>query len=476
MTWLDRSIERLLSAPVWYRRQSIASAVICLMLGLSTQTSAQHSLKATPTFNSDIAPILYVNCVGCHRPGEIAPMSLLTFTDVRPWARAIKTKILSGAMPPWNADPQFGKFSNQPQLTAAQVDMITSWVDGGSPEGDGSPPRPPTFQDGWAVQMGRPPDAILEAPSEIEVPANGEVPTFTIWSQVPFRFDEFVEALELRPTNRRIVHHASVSLGKLPARTKIGHAPLWPDGPVLNGVRLDGDGRPYVTTLNTEFGYPMLFYVPGGGFLKFPSGVAKRIRAHEDLSWGMHLVTTGQPEKTRMRLGLWFAKKQVIHEALTMTANIRKIVDGTEILTDERGHAQIPTIPPFAPNWRITGLITFPDAATLYALWPHMHLRGKAMRFVLSYPDGRDETLLNVPKYDMYWQVTYVLTTPVKIPAGSTIKAIADYDNSDTNRRNPDPAREVSWGEQSWNEMFNPFLEVSVDKDDLRFEQLLQRN
>jgi hypothetical protein len=322
--------------------------------------------------------------------------------------------------------------------------------------------------------MGRPPDAVLEAPSEIEVPADGEVPTFTIWSRVPFRLDEFVEAMELRPSNRRIVHHASVALGTLPPRTKLGNAALWAGGPVLSGVRLSSDGRPYITTSNTEFGYPMLFYVPGGGFLKLPQGVAKRIRAQEYLSWGMHLVTSGQREKTRMRLGLWFAKKQVAHEALTMTANIKTIADGKEVMLDARGRAKIPNIPPFAANWRITGLITFPDAVTLYALWPHMHLRGKDMRFVLTYPDGRDETLLSVPKYNMYWQVTYILATPAKIPAGSTIKAIADYDNSPANRYNPDPAHEVLWGEQSWNEMFNPFLEVSVDKDDLRFEPLLE--
>jgi hypothetical protein len=267
-----------------------------------------------------------------------------------------------------------------------------------------------------------------------------------------------------------------VSLGTLPPKTKVGSAPLWPNGPSLNGVRLDGDGRPYKTMANSEFGYPLLFYVPGGGFLKLPPSVAKRLREGEYLSWGIHCVTTGKPERVGMRLGLWFARKTVNHEALTMTANIRKFVDGREIPADARGRTTIPNIPPGAPNWTITGEITFPDAVTLYALWPHMHLRGKDMTFVLRYPDGRQETLLSVPKYNFNSQVTYQLAKPLRIPGRSAIVAIAHYDNSAANPQNPDSTQEVTWGEQSWNEMFNPFLELSVDKDDLRFERLSPRS
>jgi mono/diheme cytochrome c family protein len=456
------------------RGTSILSVLIWVVLGVPSGVTAQRPSQAMATFNKDVAPILYEHCVRCHRPNEVAPMSLLTFSDARPWARAMKAKVLAGEMPPWSADPEFGKFSNQPHLTTAQIDTITNWVDGGAPEGDGALPAPPVFNDGWTVQMGRPPDEVLEAPSEFEVPADGDVPTFTVWLKVPFKLDKFVEAMELRPTNRRVLHHASLALGTLPPKTRLGKVSLWTGGPPLDGVRLTSDGRPYITTSNAEFGYPMLFYVPGGGFLRFPQGVAKRIRAGQYLSWGMHLVTTGRPEKTRMRLGLWFARKTVIHEALTMTANIKKFVNGKEIPLDARGRARLPNIPPFAANWSITGVITFPDAVTLYSLWPHMHLRGKDMTFILTYPNGGQETLLRVPKYNMYWQVTYVLTKPIKIPAGSTIAAIADYDNSAANRYNPDPSLEVYWGEQSWNEMFNPFLEVSVDKDDLRFERLLE--
>ncbi len=452
------------------RFASIVGVLAWWGIGLMFPAAGQSSLPATPTFNRDVAPILYSNCVGCHRPGEVAPMSLLTFSDARPWARAIKARVLAREMPPWSADARYGDFSNRPRLTSADVETLGQWVDAGAPEGDGAPPVPPRFPDGWNSQMGRPPDQVLEAPSEVDVPAEGTVPAFTLWLKLPYRYDTFVEAVELRPSNRRVVHHASVSLGALPPLTKLGRAALWSGGPVLDGVRLARDGQPYVTRSAVEFGYPMLFYVPGGGFLKLPPGTAKRMRPGENVSWGMHLVTTGQPERVRMRLGLWLARRAVAHEVLMMTANTKRVVDGREVPMDARGNPIIPNIPAGAENWSITGLITFPNDVTLYALWPHMHLRGKDMTFTLTYPNGREETLLSVPRYDFNWQITYQLAKPLKIPARSTIRAVAHYDNSARNRNNPDPTQEVFWGEQSWNEMFNPFLEVSVDKDDPRFE------
>src|SRR5207248_410055 len=136
--------------------------------------------------NRDVAPILFANCVTCHRPGEVAPMSLLTYQDARPWARDIKTRVLAREMPPWPADPQYGRFRNQPSLTTAQIDTLVSWIDAGAPQGEGTPPAPPTFVEGWTSQMGRPPDAIIEAPLEFELPASGEIPAFSVWMKPPF--------------------------------------------------------------------------------------------------------------------------------------------------------------------------------------------------------------------------------------------------------------------------------------------------
>ncbi len=430
-----------------------------------------------PTFNKDVAPILFSHCVTCHRPGEVAPMSLLTYTDARPYARAMRLKVLAHDMPPWGADPRYGEFRNKPPLLSDdQIKTIVAWVDAGAPQGDTPLPPAPTFPpNDWNTSLKRPPDKIIDAPIDFEVPARGEVPTFTVWVKVPFNDDKFVEALQLLPSNKRVVHHSSLSLGTLPPKTKLGKAALWDGGPVLDGVPINKEGRPYRAMSGDEFGYPLLFYVPGGGFLRFPQGIAKRIKAGQYFSWGMHYVTDGKPEKVHLQLGLWYARGTVTHEAVTYTANAKRIVDGQEVPVDAHGVAHVPPIPPNDGNYTITGIVGFPDDATLYSLWPHMHFRGRDMTFVLTTPNGKQQILLSVPKYDPNWQVTYELAKPIKIPARSTVAAVAHYDNSASNRNNPNPNQEVIWGPQADNEMFLPFLEVSIDKDDLRLEGFDQR-
>lgn len=441
------------------------------MAGLEPVAS-QTPAATAPTFNKDVAPILHAQCVTCHRPGEVAPMSLLTYSEARPWARAIKEKVLSREMPPWYADPTHGNFRNKRALTQVEIDTLTTWIDAGAPEGVGAPPQPPKFQEGWNSVMTRPPDRVLELPFEFEVPAEGDVPTFTIWLKLPFREDTFIEAIEFRPGNRRVLHHSSVTVGGLPPGTRLGKASIWPDGPVLDGIPLLGDGQPFRASFAEEFGTPLFFYVPGGGFQRFPNGIAKRMPANQYLVWGLHYVTTGKPEKDRSRIGLWFSKRGVHHEAFLYTVNQKMSVEGRELPADARGRTILPNIPPRVENWNVTGSLVFKEAVTVYALWPHMHYRGKDMTFVLRYPNGREETLLSVPRYDPNWQISYELAKPLKVPARSIITAVAHYDNSPRNPRNPAPDEEVLWGAQSRNEMFLPFLELSVDDRDLRFERL----
>jgi len=390
-------------------------------------------------------------------------MSLVTFADVRPWARAIKARVLARDMPPWGADVGVGEFRNSRVLSSSELETLVSWVDAGSPEGDGVPPRPPSFPEGWNGSMNRPPDRVLELPIEFTLPASGEIPTFTVWSELPFEADQFVEAIEVRPSNRRVVHHAGISLGDLPARTHIGLGPLWDGGPLSQGVALSDDGRPFRATVGEEFGYPLIFYVPDGGFLRFPKGVAKRLPARKYLAWGMHLATTGRPEQTHVTMGLWFARGRIEHEAMTMTVNEKVAVGGAPVAADSHGRLLIPPIPPRVPNWEISGTLTFTSDATLYSLWPHMHYRGKDMTFSVIDPERRETALLSVSKYNALWQTTYELATPVKIRAGSMIRAVAHYDNSAGNRLNPAPDQNVIWGPQSWNEMFHAFVEVSLD-------------
>jgi len=437
--------------------------------------SAQERRPLAPTFNKDIAPILFDRCVACHRPGEVAPMSLLSYGDARPWAASIKRMVQTRRMPPWPADPQFGDFKNNRRLSEEQVATIVAWVDGGAPEGDGRPPAPPMFREGWSSRMDRPPDQVIETPFTFEVPATGTVPTFAVWVKVPVRDDRFIQAIELRPDNPRVVHHSSVTVGALPSGTKLGRGEAWEGGPVLDGVPLYSDGRPFRAASAESFGKPLLFYVPGGGALQFPDGLAKRISPDQYFAWGLHFITIGTRQTVKVRLGLWWAKKAVHHEIYTWTVNERLVANGMDVVRDGKGRPQMPHIPAGVENWPMTGTLQVKEDITLYALWPHMHFRGKDMTFVLTAPDGKPETLLAVRRYDPNWQIVYELARPKKIKARSTITAYGHFDNSAANPQNPDPNEDVVFGEQGNNEMYIPFLEVTVDDEDLRFQRLQEQ-
>jgi hypothetical protein len=450
------------------------------MMAFSSSTArAQGTVPATvpaaaPTFNADVAPILYKNCVTCHRPGEVAPMSLLSYKVARPWARAMKTKVLAGDMPPWGADPRYGKFRNAPTITAAEIKTLVAWVDAGAPEGTGTPPPAPTFPDGWSAAMGRPPDFTIEMPVEWEIPASGELPNFDVFSKVPFTEDKFVEAVELRPSNRAVTHHSSIRAHPLPPGTKLGKAPAWPGGPMANAevvpVSVDtGERGPGVNFAEGGGGEGeqnvLLIWVPGGGFQQFRPGIARRITPDDYFQWRLHYTATGKPEKDRHVLGLWFARGPVTHEVISSSTMEVRVVEGKEVIGEGGKRPSVPQIPAFAENWTIMGIKAFPDAVTLNSVWPHMHLRGKDMTYTLTYPDGREEIILSVPKYQFEWQFQYEFVEPLKIPAGSVMRVVSHYDNSTRNRTNPGPDKDVVWGEQSWEEMFNPFYDYSVDKD-----------
>jgi hypothetical protein len=438
-----------------------------------TAAAASGRAEPPPTFNQDVARILYDKCVTCHRPGEVAPMSLMSYEDARPWVRAIRARIAAREMPPWPADPRFGRrFIGDPRLTDAEIETIIRWVDNGAPRGTGNAPPPPKFTEGWHTFKNRPPDAIVEMPSAFEIPADGALPVFTRWSPNPFTEDKFIEAVELRPGAVNAVHHSDVTARALPAGTTLGRGAAWNGGPAIDFVPVYPDGTSYnarTATLNAEVfstsdDYRLLFYVPGGGFQQFPPGAVKRISARNALAWNVHYTPTGKPEADRHRLGLWFAQASPSHEVITKRIGEAHIIEGREFVAESEG-AEFPAIPPFADDWRITAITPIQDDVTLYALWPHMHVRGKDMTFIATYPDGHEEILLHVPKYDFQWQLQYQLVEPVRLPAGSTIKAIGHYDNSSGNRNNPRPSAPVSWSEQSRDEMFNGWMELSVDKD-----------
>jgi hypothetical protein len=458
---------------------------------LAMPAVASANAEATPTFAKDVAPILYENCVVCHRAGEVAPMSLVSYKEVRPWSRAIREKVTTQEMPPWHADRRFGEFRNDRGLTEGEISTIVAWVDAGSPMGsEADLPPAPTFSEGWNHPSGAPPDYVRNQPIELELPAEGEIPGFDIYEPVPFTEDQFLEAIELRPGNRAVVHHMGAYVRDLPPGTELGAVVLWPGGMAVPGIPVpvsesaaadrrtleDVEVEADVRAQRQEDVFrvggtdKLVSYVPGRGFEQFWPGVGKRIRPGKYLAWNMHYNSTGKVERDLSEIGFWFQKGATHHEILTQRVGQTHLVEGTELVA-EGGRPSIPVIPPHAGDWAITGITAFADDITLYAMSPHMHLRGKDATYVVTYPDGREEVILSVPKYDFNWQLHYELKEPKKIPAGSTIKSVGHFDNSVQNRYNPAPQKEVYWAEQSWDEMFNSFMEYSIDKLDLTKER-----
>jgi hypothetical protein len=427
----------------------------------------------TPTFTKDVAPILYKSCVTCHRPGEVAPMSLISYEDVRPWAKSIRLKVGSREMPPWGADPRFGAFKDDRSLSAGEIDTIAKWVDSGAPKGsDADLPKLPAFATGWSHGD---PDVVIEMPIDFEIPAEGEVPVIDFFAQAPFTEDVYVKALEVRPGTAGVVHHAGLYvIDRLPDGAKL-----------VNGRIMGPDGKPMsrnqVARANggttTEEIQKLLSYVPGRGYEEYQGDAGQLIKAGSYIDFYMHYTPTGTPTKDRTRLGLYFAKRgqtvgHMMYHSFSAAGPTSYIVEGKEYAPQRQkrddpnsveGGVNLPNIPPYAENWKVVSVHTIREPITLYGLTPHLHLRGKSMRYTLTWPDGRDEVLLDVPKYDFNWQTYYELATPKKIPAGSKVTVVTFFDNSPKNRYNPAPDKEVFWSEQSWDEMYAPQARITVD-------------
>jgi hypothetical protein len=451
----------------------------CFAIGLLALAAARpHAESAAPTFTKDVAPILYKSCVTCHRPGEVAPMALVSYEDVRPWAKSIRLKTASREMPPWGADPRFGTFKDDRSLSAGEIDTITKWVDSGAPKGaDADLPPVPTFATGWSHGE---PDVVIEMPIEFEIPAEGEVPVIDFFSKAPITQDVYVKALEVRPGTAGVVHHAGLYvIDRLPDGAKL-----------VNGRIVGADGKPMsrnqVARANggtaTEEIQKLLSYVPGRGYEEYQGDAGQLIKAGSYIDFYMHYTPTGTPTKDRTKLGLYFAKPgqtvgHMIYHSFGAAGPTSYIVEGKEFAPQRQkrddpnaveGGVNLPNIPPYAENWKVVSVHTIREPITLYGLTPHLHLRGKSMRYTLTLPDGRDEVLLDVPKYDFNWQTYYELATPRKIPAGSKVTVVTLFDNSPKNRYNPAPEKEVFWSEQSWDEMYAPQARITVDSRTLQ--------
>ncbi|MGE0360933.1 MAG: hypothetical protein AB7H93_14350 [Vicinamibacterales bacterium] len=452
----------------------VAIGAAALTVVSAAVSSAQpQTANAPPTYTKDVAPILNNRCAGCHRPGEVAPMSLLSYDEVRPWARAIRRNVVERVMPPWGAEAGHRKLRNDQSLSAGEIDTIVRWVDAGVPKGaDTSVVPTPQFTSGW---RGGEPDHVFKMP-EFEVPAEGEIPGEYFWVQNPFEEDVWVSRLELWPGNNRVVHHIRMDIVNLPVSegySVVNHRLIGPDGKEVQGEQ--GGRSTDHLFLTKDSTFYLIAYVPGNGVQEYPKGTGKRIKAGQWIRFNLHYQATGRREIDQSRLGMWFAKTPVTREVYEGTVGQPLANASTELKSGRQvtvqgkpvGDAPLPNIPPYVEDWEIIGVTSITEPVTIYAFWPHMHLRGKSLKWVVTWPDGREETVLNVPRYDFNWQLNYELETPLRLPAGSRLTAIARYDNSLKNRFNPAPDQQVFWSQQSWDEMFSPHMVYTLDDQNL---------
>jgi mono/diheme cytochrome c family protein len=411
----------------------IKRVIVASLIVASIGTQAQEKSPAEVTFTKDVLSILQNNCQTCHRPGEIAPMSFLTYKDTKPWAKAIKAAVIARQMPPWFADPAYGHFANNRSLKEAEIRTLAAWADNGAVEGNAKDaPAPRVFHDGWNIK----PDMVIEMPLDVPLPATGTINYKSILVKANFPDDRWVVAAEMRAGNTAAVHH-------MRAIVRPPNSAWMKDA--VPGVAYEA-GDPEVGRQAAESDLLGKFN-PGLGeqdFSMFES--AKFVPKGSDIVFSIHYTATGKPGTDKSKVGLVFAKNP---------PKVRYFVSdgptGSNLV-----------IPAGAENAEVVSEMTAQADTKLVYLQPHMHLRGKDYEVRLMFPDGKTETIFKA-KWDFNWQLGYDLEKPIDIPKGTRIIGIAHYDNSPNNKFNPDPTKAIVWGNQNWDEMQNCFMGFLVD-------------
>jgi hypothetical protein len=457
---------------------------VLVLLTAMTAFGTEPSSSSVPsdqaplvTFNKDVLPILQNNCQTCHRPGEIAPMSFLTYESTRPWAKAIKAAAISKQMPPWFADDHYGQFRNGPKLTQADINTLALWADSGAREGEpGAKPPSPNWIDGWRIQ----PDVVVSMQEPYLVPAKGtgEIKQFVIPS--PFKEDTWVTSIEIRPGDSSVVHHVILQVDDQDAvegfvKRALANCEKCPRDastekfqksmvafasrkivvdalPQGNGAysgqlarlleRMTGQGT--FTTMEAV-------YAPGSQPLDFRfHNSAKLIRGGKPIRLEVHYTPNGKETMDQTKVGFTLAKAAPERHFVIMAPE--HLVDTSK------------PIPAGESNWETTGELTFNQDAELVWFMPHMHLRGKDMSFRLIDPDGHEETVLNA-RFNFHWQLGYEVENPIKVTKGTRMIITAHHDNSANNPFNPDPDKPVRWGDLTSAEMMLPWFGVVVSGD-----------
>jgi hypothetical protein len=371
------------------------------------------------TYTKDVAPIIQRRCQNCHRPGQIGPFSLLTYQDAVKWKSMVEEVVVQKRMPPWQADPRYGHFSNDRSMPDGEIAILRSWLDHGTPRGDPNDMPPPREWPGGEWNIGKP-DVIFSSPREIDVPADGVMDYIYLTAPTNFEEDVWVEKAELRPGDPSVVHH------------------------VLVYLRPPGSRRIYEADGSTT---ALVGWAPGDQPMSSPPGTAVKIPAGTQLVWELHYTPNGKATVDRTSVGLTLALEPPEREAkLNIFAN-----RGIEI-------------EPGAPHHKHEATFEFKEDSRIISLMPHMHLRGKSWKYEATYPDGSSEILLSVPRWDFNWQTVYFFDEPLFVPEGTLLKATARWDNSDNNLLNPDPADRVGYGLQTFNEMMNGWVRYVPDR------------
>lgn len=444
-----RSVRHVSSRRGFVHLGVLLTAAMVVVTGamISQRQIPRHVRSAEPTYAEHVAPILFANCTSCHRTGGLAPFSLMAYDSVKANAPEIRDAIETGYMPPWHAEGAHGTFRNDRRLSADDKQTLLAWIAAGMPRGDMSKMPPlPVYADGW--EMGTP-DATVTMPTDFVVPATGTVAYQYFEVPTNFTEDKWVQALEILPGARDVVHHVLV-YAKVPPPATPAASPTATPGARPTGAAQQPlfvrkaeyetpDEPRRVDTRNPpprQLGALIGSTAPGTNVIEFPAGTALRIRAGTVLTFQMHYTAHGHEMKDKTSMGFRFAKAPPTEEirAGAFINGVFKIPAG------QRDVAVSTELEP-TRTVRIWGLL------------PHTHLRGTRWKYELVKPDGTKDVVLDVPRYDFNWQTYYLFATPLEIPAGGKLVSTAWYDNSATNVHNPDAKQDVRWGEQTWEEM-----------------------
>jgi hypothetical protein len=433
---------------------AIVASGILLCAALISADGQAAAKAPIPTYAKDVAPILFRNCTGCHRPGEIGPMSLLTYDDVRPRAKDIRDKVADEVMPPWHADKAHGRFANDRSLSDAEKATLIRWANNGAPKGDLKDlPPAPTYTEGWSLGV---PDVVLEMPVDYKVPADGFVEYEYFEIPTNFTEDKWVQAVEVRPGARAVVHHVIVTARPGKPEPRPGgftfargmDIPRGQTGAESGAKPVDpkhGRGQSLFPAPQ-RLGAFIAGFAPGTSPFRYEPGTAMLLRAGSTIVMQMHYTPNGKETVDRTRVGITFAKEP----------------PKTELRLGTLINGQL-KIPAGEKDYSIAAEMRTLTDVSLRSILPHTHLRGKSWEYSATYPDGRSEVILSVPKYDFNWQTEYVFAEPLKLPKGTRIVAVAHYDNSAGNKSNPDPTVDVAWGDQTWEEMMFTAFTYSID-------------